>query len=257
MERVLRRDQLSGDEAERLLALSVAEFVVASWIELSVQPKPSVEPVGERPTTAETSRVQQVVEQRVEVPLGPKEPTWSLSGTAVLHAWPGAAAECYGGALKLSHRLLPALAFAIDGQFQVGGAVGRSSMPGFEAERFELDIMHASLGAALLGHLALGPLEFYGGVGVRIAWVRITPDQRDVPQPIASGGAPSGGAFVAVRLAAGLSSALRFVVDLEAGYVALPVDGLAGAEGEGLGVETILRLQEMWVSAALGLALAF
>ena len=92
MTRALPAQSFTDPSSTRLLALAVAEFVVASWIELQVQPEPTVRPLQVAP--APTASSLREVSAKVEALPSRKEPehtTVSLGASFQLYAsqgWP-------------------------------------------------------------------------------------------------------------------------------------------------------------------------
>jgi hypothetical protein len=118
MARVLPASSFADASSTRLLALAIAEFVVASWIELSVQPAPAVEPVG--PPAGESARrvAQNAVAERSprsEPPLRPGERTLSLG--PALQLWSAHEAVLLGAGLRVLLPLAEPLVWTLSGDF--------------------------------------------------------------------------------------------------------------------------------------------
>jgi len=237
MRRLLRADSLGEGASTRLLALAVAEFIVASWIELSVTPVPSVEPVGVAPSADVVAGAREVAAGRQERAV---RPSWRVSAGAGLSSWAGTVATLLPLALlRASYHPEehPAIAWRVGGQFAYG-------IQGVRIGRIEIG--QASLSSAMAYVHSMGPLDFELGVGGRIGAVRLSGEplgQASIEG--ASTVAPHGGLLLNLALHYAPTSAFRVGVEGELGMMTWPVQAYASED------EPILELSGPWLSVAL------
>lgn len=223
MHRTLRPERLRGEGAERLLALAVAEFVVASWIELSVQPEPSVEPVGAPPpqeivqaaqeTVAREQRpsrsAQEAGEELPDVRLGASLGYLGIVGTKG-PAW-------LGGRLLLDVRLMDALYLEFHAEARFGehndtlGAVKSSLLGGRAVLSYALAPSRTLRAKVGLG-FQLARLHYQGVAPAETNYTGVSGDER------------LGGPFVSARLGIRTGAGTDVGVRLDLGIVALPVE---------------------------------
>lgn len=249
MMRVLSLETLPDRSRTRLLALAAAEFVVASWIELNIQPAPVVEPAAPAPSAGAREAVAAIVQERhpappprATPPPPPAPPAWEMSGSFIVQAWSSHDAVLLGGGLRLIHRAFASLAWTIAADL----AVGRT-----EVADGRVSLAHAGLGGALLLRGEWDPVRLYAGPGVRAGIVHV----EGVPN---GGTASAGTGFFAPmpgptgygRIEVELSTHVLVALDVEAGIVTMPARAL-GAGGP------VLELDGAWFSGGLALAATF
>jgi hypothetical protein len=227
MARVLPASSFADASSTRLLALAVAEFVVASWIELSVQPAPAVEPVG--PPAGESARrvAQNVVAERApraEPQHRPPERTLSLG--PALQLWSAHEAVLLGAGLRVLLPLADALVWTLSGDF---GAASVAAAYG------DLGVFTASLALALALQLRVDDFAFQLGPGGRLGITRMNADA----DPLRAEGddflAPYGGPIWLSRVVVRASTRVRVALEIELGLTTLPAR--AEIEDEGVALE--------------------
>lgn len=216
----------------RLLALAISELVMASWVELLVNPNPKVPPAsGQAPVEARQAVTQAV---RLAEPLRATTtfgPTFSFSNPRVL----------WGGALRLSQARWEKLGWSLDVSYARGAT--RSPAGTIFTETL-------SLAPMLFFHLRLGPVQLQLGPGLRYGAGRLTGEPADSSATQAGTLAgPWGGPAAFVTAAVNLSSALAIEVNAEAGYTLTPVRAFVAGE-------KIAALEGGWFGLRLGLSLA-
>jgi hypothetical protein len=241
MSRTLPASSFTDASSTRLLALAVAEFVVASWIELNVaRSEPAVEPVAPRadPEAEAAHRAQDVEAERVpgdpkgraphdaRVSLGPSLQLWSSHDALLL----GASARVI---VPLWQPFVWTLAFDLH--------AGSADVP-----FGHLGLVGGSLALALALRLTAGDFAFYLGPGGRLGFTRIDARPADPAQTIGDDFlAANGGPLWLSRIEARAGARLRFALDLEVGAATLPVraeadDGRNVFEIDGLWITTVL-----------------
>jgi hypothetical protein len=242
MSRILPASSFVDASRTRLLALAIAEFVVASWIELRAQPKPVVEPVGPPPPPAARELAAQVVADRAQDPL-PARLDSSLSVGMALSVWSSHDAVLIGAAARLIMPILPALAWTISADAEVADADVRLG---------SVSVTTASAALALTLHADLSALAVFTGPGGRfgVAYLDGQPDDRAHVRvdPFL---APYGGPIWLLRIEYQATTRLRLALEAEGGLSTLPVR----AEVQG-GVQ-LFDLSESWFSSTLAAGIAF
>jgi hypothetical protein len=239
MFRVLPASSFRDASSTRLLALAIAEFVVASWIELRVQPTPAVEPLGPRPSPAQTARATQVLERRAP---NINARTSSLSIGAQLSLWSANDSVMFGASLRFVQQALAPLAWTLGADVNhgsVGSAVG------------DVSVTTGSVSLALALHVKADDVVFYSGPGGRIGFARLSGDPRDPTRTVGTHFfAPYGGLCWWNRIEYRGESDVLLALEFELGLVTLPATATSYT-GSGL------ALRGVWFTPGLSLGLAF
>jgi len=248
MARLLPASSFMDTSSTRLLALAIAEFVVASWIELRLQPEPAVEPVGPPPDPAARQMAEQAIEQRTpELPLTKLDP--SLSAAATLQLWSADQSVLIGGGLRMTLPLLPTLAWMVAADFataNVGVPFGN------------IDVLTASAALALAVHLQVSRVvAIYAGPGARLGIARMTGKPADPESTFGDDfTAGFGGPLLLGRVELRASQRVRLAFELETGLATLPVRATLGDRLR-LDERELLALAGVWVTSALSIGVAF
>jgi hypothetical protein len=240
MTRALPRQSFVDPSSTRLLALAVAEFVVASWVELQVQPTPAVRPlpVAPAPTASTLKQVSARMEALPRRKEAQEHTTLSLGASFQLYAlesspfWGGS-----GRVLGTAGRL-----FA----WSVSGDVAGS---GSELSVGDVSAITASISVAGLLQARLGTVALYTGPAVRVGLVRIAGTTDDAAR--ARGKiffAPFGGPAWLLRVELSPTRALRLGVDVELGYVTLPAQATIAGRGV-YSIDGLWGTTTLWVGA--------
>lgn len=242
MQRVLPAASFRDPSSARLLALAIAEFVVASWIELSVQPQHAVEPIGPAPSQAEQRMAERVVRQRAPLPASSPQANDSLSAAFSLQTWSSHGGVFVGGGLRLIEQALPWLAWSIAGDFGTAGV---------DVSLGTVRITTASAALNLAVRLGGNPVAFYTGPGGRIGFARTVGEPSDSTRTKGDHFfAPYGGATWWSRFEYAASPRVRVGLDLELGVITLPVKDTADQR-------ELLSLEGLWFTSGLTLGVAF
>jgi hypothetical protein len=219
MTRALPAQSFSHPSSTRLLALAVAEFVVASWVELQVQPEPSVRPlpVGPAPTPGALREIAASVQR-----LPSREPrehsTLSLGASFQLYAEQGS--PWLGGGVRVLGTFRRSFAWSVSGD--LGGS-------GSEVSIGRVRTFAGSIAPSLLWHARLGQVALFTGPGARIGLLHLSGSSNaDTRVRGEDFYAPFGGPTWLVRLELSPVGMLRLGVDAELGYVTLPARATFG-----------------------------
>ena len=250
------------DEATRtrMLALEVAEFVVASWVELQLTKRPETA-AGSTPVPAEAakqaSRVVQarLVQDRSGAPTAAADASMNTANTS---RWLiGASIEpqlfFVGGgvlgqlSLHAANRPMPHLELGVVGSL----AIGRWSVPQISPAGSGLANLTSTSAKLKLSYIAqLGRFAELGvGAAVRFGLVHIAGESRDVALRSRQFYAPWGGPALQLAACAHWEH-LRVGVELEAGYVTLRAEALVYAN-EYMRDIVIAEIAGPWASSGL------
>ncbi len=242
MVRVLSRESFKDASSTRLLALAIAEFVVASWVELRLPQK--VEPVGPAPSPSARSAAAQAVERKVPEPLpeAASSAVTEVALTGALHTWSARGSVFYGGALRLVHA--PAGLFA----FSIAADLGLSTQ---DTAFGSVLVRTTGVSVAALARIPVAPFVLSTGPGGRLGLAQMTASlsDRDAARTRA-GYLPYGGVFWLGRVALMLSPALSLVLDVELGAATLPARALVAERA-------VVALEGAWLALGLGVSLSF
>lgn len=234
MRRVLPVEPLQGPAGARLLALAVAEFVVASWTELTVTPTPAVEPVGPALPPAVRERARRVVRRRISA--APASPwSWGLEGG--LSGFVGhTGSPLAGGGVRLGLRQGPV-------QLRVSGQ-GVYGVEAVDPGRLQLGLASGRVSAGLITRLGAAELEV-GLAGV-LGLVLVRGQALDLDRYRGvSARAPIGAALVVLGGRYLPGSDLGIGLEFSGGLVTWPVE--LRAEGAG----SVLELAGSWLGLSL------
>jgi hypothetical protein len=242
MARVLPASSFTDASSTRLLALAIAEFVVASWIELRVQPRHAVEPVGPPPTPAAQQLAERVVASRSAGTEPDAEPSDSLSAAFTMQLWSAHDGLLLGGGVRLLRLALPQLAWTIGGDL---------SSAAVDVPFGTVHVLTASVSLAAALHLRVESVSFYTGPGGRMGFTRMRGEPTDRVQDKADHFfAPYGGPIWWNRIEFCATERLRLAFELELGIATLPAKALAGST-------QVLALDGVWLTTALSIGFGF
>ena len=243
MARTLPASSFRDASSTRLLALSVAEFVVASWIELGVQPEPAVQPlpVAPPPSPAQRQEIQHAIDERA--PEGSASGGLSLSAALALALWTSNESLWLGAGARITRQASPSIAWSIAFDF-----TGTSA----EVEYGSVNGLSGSLAFSAQFYVRLQPLILSTGPGARVGVVRLAGDPEDPEEKSGKDfAAPFGGPIWVARAELALSRGVRLGLELEAGVTTLPARATAGPR------ERVFGLEGVWLSPALSLGASF
>ncbi len=240
MVRVLSRESFQDASSTRLLALAIAEFVVASWVELRLPQRVEPAPVG-GPAPSESAReaASSKAAERVQPsPEAADESHTEIGATGQLQLWTEQNDVVLGVGLRFIHAPISSIAFSIGSDFGVAtidGALG------------ELVVRTFAFSLAGLGRIDFSPFVLVTGPGARIGLAQLsaTPD----PALATSDAAylPYGGIFWLARGALSLTDLLALTIELELGAATLPARALVSEA-------SAFTIDGVWFTAGLGVS---
>ncbi|HKU44791.1 MAG TPA: hypothetical protein VJR89_41820 [Polyangiales bacterium] len=246
MLRILDPQPIESADRTRLLALAVAEFVVASWVELRVTPRPAVPPLGPPPPPAAETAARRSVSKRLEETATPLR--WQLALGAGIQTY-----TSHGGLLT-DFALRAGLTPFSPLTFLIGVDLGLMRVPvetEAEVEVGHIDTLHTTALAALLFGGTVGVVTLGAGPGVRFGMVQMFGTSQLLELRALSGLTPLAGVLVLGDIGVQLAPVFRLDLELEGGAVTLPARAtLRDSEGEPL-----LQFSGGWFAAGLRAAL--
>jgi hypothetical protein len=249
MMRVLDPQPIESADRTRLLALAVAEFVVASWVELRVTPYPSVPAAGPPPPPAAQSAATRSVEQRLSASgtqLTAAPPGWEIGLGAGMQTFTSHAGVLPVFSLRLGIAALRPVTLLL------GADLGLLRVP---VERQEvrvgaIDTLHISGLLALAFAGEVGALSLAGGAGVRLGGVYMAGESQLPELNEKNVFAAQAGVFVLGRIGYRLSPWFDLGLELEGGVVTLPAS-------VSVDDRVLLEFSGGWFSAGLRFTLLF
>lgn len=246
MSRVLDAREIEPADSTRLLALAVAEFVVASWVELRAVPRPSIPAVGALPPSAANKVAGPAVERKLaESDISPAFNPWQAAIGLGIDTFTSHAGIMPTASVRIQMSLPPVA-------FTLGGDLGYFAVPvSLDGARAgTIDVIRASGLAALLFGGEFDDVEAWLGPGVRFGVLRMTSESRlanlDRKQVIEA----HGGLLALGRLSHRFAENFSAGLELELGAVTLPVEASVADQ-------SVLDFSGAWFSAGLRAALVF
>lgn len=228
----------------RLMALTASELVLASWMELRMEPRPVIQPVGPQPKAAVTERASELVEPQVKrtAPL-----RLGASGTA--STFLSALAPIFGGALHLTQPLSSSWAWNVNllaGRGHLEGTLGDG------VKTVAVAVTTAALAFSLRYTRSLGPVDLWGGVAGLFGVAYLTGSTPASSSLVATPAyAPWAGPAMQLAAAVPVSQDFRVFLQLEAGLLLLGTR--AKVRGPQAGNELVVtELRGGWLAAQLG-----
>jgi hypothetical protein len=240
--RLVSLSNVDPSARERLMALTAAELVLASWMEVRMEPKQVIPPVGPPPPAAIQQRVSEVVEPRV---IAPKLPL-RLGASASLSTFLSSPAPVYGLALHLMSPFSSHWAWNISlhgGRGRLDGQIGDT------AQQVAVSVTTGALAWSLRYTGSVGEWDLWAGLSALVGIAYLT-GTRPVSSMLVSTPAYAPWAGPALQLAAAFraSPSFRLLVQLEAGFLVLGTKALVKAREE----LVVTELRGGWLALQLG-----
>lgn len=255
MQRVVELPAIEVGARTRLLALSVAEFVVASWVELRLA-QPPLLAAGPPVDEAAAAEARQVAGARLPAPAAQQanseepvatssHPRWLLGVSFEPVLFSGGSGLLSQVSLHLEQR--PTQHFALGLALSLAYGSWPVRWPTLDIGSAHIT---SSSGRLTIGYVGqVGVLELSAHAGARGGVVYMAGDTRERMLTAVELYAPWGGPILLLT-AAGLAGSFRISLELEAGYVTLPAQAL-------IRDAVVAKLQGFWGSLGLGLGWLF
>jgi hypothetical protein len=248
--RVIELEHVEARSRTRLMAVTVSELVLASWLELRLSVPETIEPAGPPAPAA----VRQSAARRVEQSLPNGADGWQLSAAFGLMMFSSAPELIPSLALHLLSPLSSALALSLSVDFGWGTLNG-SAMGEQALQAVTLRLRTSSLQIGLLYTAQVGDFDLSVGAGGRFGLAYLAGGRVDDSslEPVSSY-APWGGPLLALGAAYRAGDHLRIVASLEAGIVALRARAVTQSSStQGASVIPVAQLSGVWGIASLGI----
>jgi hypothetical protein len=258
MRRVIALEHIAPQSRSRLMALTAAEFVFASWLELRL-PKPMarevLEPAEPAPPLTAQRGAARALEDKVPA-LESIHPSWQLAAAVELMAFTSAFRLIPCIALRLAHALSPAVGL------QLALQAGRANLPGqLAGQTASVELTTTSLLAAVTYTGVAGDFELYVGGGARFGFVYVAGAQQ-ITAPADGGSwkpvgsyAPWAGAAIVMGANLRAGEHARILLGFEAG--ALLTKTIAVADTVVVNAPPVIELEHAWGVAYAGAGWAF
>jgi hypothetical protein len=252
--RVIELEQVAPRSRTRLMAVTVSELVLASWLELRLFVPETIAPAGPAPPAA----VRQSAARRVEQSLPERADGWQLSAAFGLMLFSSAPELIPSLALHLLSYLSSALALSLSADFGWGTLAG-SAMGEQALQPVSVHLRTSSLQLGLLYTAQAGDFDLSVGAGGRLglAYLAGTPLDDSSLAPMSSY-APWGGPLLMLGGAYRAGEHLRIIANLEAGFVALRARAVTqGSSVAAASATPVAELSGVWGIASLGVGWSY
>lgn len=224
----------------RLVALAVAELVVASWTELATNPAPQVPPAGPRPPERVVAAARKVVDTRLPKQMNPKVGETRLLAVASRRSFISETTALWGGGVRVGSDQFAMAGWTVDMLAEHGEtdvSLGRVTMDTFTA------------GGSLYLYRRWGWSTFHLGLGIRVGMARLAGETDETVAATAQSGiAPWGWPTATAGIRIEPYGPLVVEAAGETGYVVLPMTGTVEGRRE-------FVVDGLWVGGQLGVGL--
>jgi len=228
----------------RLMALTGSELVLASWMEVRMEPREVIPPAASPPAPELKARVSEVVEPQIQsaAPL-------RLGASVMTSTFLSAPAPIFGFALHLTQPFSSTWAWdlrLLGGLGQLQGTIGENG------PSVSIAVTTAALAWSLRYTRSAGPFDLWVGLGglVGLAYLR---GERPAASMLTAtpGYAPWAGPALQLAAAYPVSPSFRVLLQLEGGLLALGARAHVRAQNAGTEPD-VLALRGGWLAAQLG-----
>jgi hypothetical protein len=228
----------------RLMALTASELVLASWMEVRMEPRELIPPAGPPPAPELTARVNELVEPQIESALPPLR----LGASATSLTFLSALAPIFGVALHLTQPFSSMWAWNIS---LLGGLGRLEGTLGERGQSVSIAATTAALAWSLRYTRSVGPVDLWVGVAGLVGLAYLT-GGRPVSSMLTATPAYAPWAGPALQLAAAvpITARLRLLLQLEGGLLVLGSRALVKSD-TGTS-ERVVELRGGWLAAQLG-----
>jgi hypothetical protein len=252
--RVIDLEHVAPRSRTRLMAVTVSELVLASWLELRLFVPETIEPAG----PAAPAAVRESAARRVEESLPNRADPWQLSAAFELMLFSSATELIPSLALHLLSPLSSALALSLSVGFGWGTLPG-SAMGQQAPEPVTLHLKTSSLQLGLLYTAPVGDFDLSVGAGGRLglAYLSGMPFSDTSLTPVSSY-APWGGPLLVVGATYRAGNHLRIVASLEGGVVTLRAQAtIQDGTQPSASASPVAQLSGVWGIASLGVGWSY
>jgi hypothetical protein len=229
----------------RLMALTAAELVLASWMEVRMEPRPVIPPAGPPPASALQARASELVEPQIKSTVPPLR----LGASATVSSFLSALSPIFGLALHLTQPFSSTWAWNVS---LLGGLGYLEGSLGERGQTVSVAVKTAALAWSLRYTRTIGGVELWAGVaglvGVAYLTGAVPPTGSLVATPAY---APWAGPALQLAAAYPVTTQLRLLVQLEAGLLLLGTRALVRARNASDEL-VVTELRAGWLAAQLG-----
>jgi hypothetical protein len=249
--RVIDLERVMPQSRTRLMAVTVSELVLASWLELQLFVPETLEPAGPAPP----EEVQRSAARRVEHSLPSHDEAWQLNAGLELMVFASAPRMVPGVGLRVLGPLSSALAMSASADLGWGTLPGSFGQQGRDAALLRLTTASLQLCLLYVGRVSHLDLSIGGGARMGIAHL-VGTSRGDTSLEPNSSFAPWGGPQLLLGIAYRAGPHLRLVANLEAGVLTLRIRAQTPS-GSTSTPSKVADLDGVWSIASLGVGWAF
>ena len=234
----------------RLMALTASELVLASWMEVRMEPREVIPPAGPPPAPELKAQVDELVKPEIQSALPPLR----LGASATTSTFLSSLAPIFGVALHLTQPLSSTWAWNIS---LLGGLGHLSGTIGERGPSVSVAAITAALAWALRYTRTLGPLDVWVGGVALVGMAHLSGDRPQEPSSLMSTPAFGPWAGPALQLGAAypIGARLRLLVQTEAGLLLLGSRARVNQPNEAAEL-VVTELRGGWLAAQLGFDVA-
>lgn len=233
----------------RLLALTASELVLASWMEVRMEPREVIPPAAPPPAPELKARVSEVVEPQIQR----SAPPLRLGASATTSVFLSAPAPIFGLTLHLTQPFSSTWAWNLSllgGLGQLDGTIGE------RGQAVKVGVTTAALAWSLRYTRTLGPLDAWVGAAALVGLAYLRGERPESSSLMATPAyAPWAGPSLQLAAAYPVSSSLRLLLQAEAGLLVLGT--VAQVRSQSAGAQLVVtKLSGGWLAAQLGFDVA-
>jgi len=233
----------------RLMALTASELVLASWMEVRMEPREVIPPAAPPPAPELKARVSEVVEPQIQS----TAPPLRLGASAMTSTFLSALAPIFGVALHLTQPFSSTWAWNLSllgGLGQLEGSIGE------RGQAVSIGVTTAALAWSLRYTRSVGPLDLWVGAAALVGLAYLT-GERPVATNLTATPAYAPWAGPALQLAAAypVSERVRLLLQVEGGLLVLGTIARVRSQNSG-DQPAVTELRGGWLAAQLGFDVA-
>ena len=229
----------------RLMALTASELVLASWMEVRMEPREVISPAGPPPAPELKARVSEVVRPQIQS----TAPPLRVGASATTSTFLSALAPIFGMALHLTQPFSSSWAWNLSLQGGLGQLQGTL---GERGQAVSIAVTTAALAWSLRYTRSLGSLDLWVGASGLVGLAYLT-GERPVASTLMATPAYAPWAGPSLQLAAAypVNQSFRLFLQLEAGLLVLGT--IAHVRSESAADQVVVtELRGGWLAAQLG-----